>query len=256
MQAEGECVMVVARRIDEHDAEFARVMAEAMRTLTSDFEFLDLAHQLTISTTQLLGAGASGVMLEDGAGHLQVLSASDEDTRLLEVFELQREEGPCYECWRTGEVVTAPAMLSDDRWPVFVEEARALGFTSAVAVPLRLRSQVVGALNVFWTTPWVASPGDLDAAQALADVAAVGLVQQRLARETGVVAEQLETALHSRATIEQAKGVIAAKGHLSIPEAFRVLETYSFDQGKSIVSVAQRVVDRQLVWKDGGLRPR
>lgn len=248
--------MVIAKRIEEHDAEFARVMAEAMRTLTSDFEFLDLAHQLTISTTQLLGAGASGVMLEDGAGHLQVLSASDEDTRLLEVFELQREEGPCYECWRTGEVVTAPAMLSDDRWPVFVEEARALGFTSAVAVPLRLRSQVVGALNVFWTTPWVASPGDLDAAQALADVAAVGLVQQRLARETGVVAEQLETALHSRATIEQAKGVIAAKGHLSIPEAFQVLETYSLDQGKSIVSLAQRVVDRQLVWKDGGLRPR
>jgi GAF domain-containing protein len=238
-----------------YDAAFAHVMAEAVRTLASDFEFLDLAHQLTVSTVSLLGAGAAGVMLEDAAGRLQVLSASDEDTRLLEIFELQREEGPCYECWRSGTVVTAPDILAGGRWPGFVKEARTLGFVSAAAVPLRLRARVVGALNVFWTTPWTVSAQDMDAVQALADVAAVGLVQQRLARESGVVAEQLENALHSRVTIEQAKGLMATKAHVDIDDAFGILEAYAVATGSSVVAVAQDVVDRIVTWQDGALRP-
>ena len=247
--------MTDTKRFGSYDAEFGHVMAEAVRTLTSDFDFLDLAHQLTVSTTRLLRAEAAGVMLEDGAGHLQVLSASDEDTRLLEAFELQREEGPCYECWRSGAIVTAPDILAGGRWPRFVEEARALGFVSAAAVPLRLRARVVGALNVFWVSPRTVTTDDLDAAQALADVAAVGLVQQRLARESSVVAEQLETALHARATVEQAKGIIAAKAHVAIDAAFGILEAYSSETGQSIVGVAQDVVDRTVTWQDGALRP-
>ncbi|MFM1964952.1 MAG: hypothetical protein RL134_677 [Actinomycetota bacterium] len=245
--------MADVREFDSYDAEFAHVMAEAVRTLASDFDYLDLAHQLTVSTTRLLQAGAAGVMLEDGAGHLQVLSASDEDTRLLEVFELQRAEGPCYECWRTGEVVTAPDMLADARWPGFVEEARALGFVSAAAVPLRLRARIVGALNVFWLTPRTVTSEDLDAAQALADVAAVGLVQQRLARESSVVAEQLESALQSRAMIEQAKGIVAAKARVPIDEAFEILDAYAVLSGTSLVTVARGVVDRIITWQDGVL---
>jgi GAF domain-containing protein len=247
--------MTEIKRSGSYDAEFAHVMAEAVRTLASDFEFLDLAHQLTVSTVSLLGAGAAGVMLEDAAGRLQVLSASDEDTRLLEIFELQREEGPCYECWRLGTVVTAPDILTGDRWPGFVKEARTLGFVSAAAVPLRLRARVVGALNVFWTAPRTVTAQDLDAAQALADVAAVGLVQQRLARESGVVAEQLENALHSRVTIEQAKGLLATKAHVGIDDAFGILEAYAVASGSSVVAVAQGVVDRVITWQDGALRP-
>jgi GAF domain-containing protein len=247
--------MTEIKRSGSYDAEFAHVMAEAVRTLASDFEFLDLAHQLTVSTVSLLGAGAAGVMLEDATGRLQVLSASDEDTRLLEIFELQREEGPCYECWRSGTVVTAPDILTGDRWPSFVKEARTLGFVSAAAVPLRLRARVVGALNVFWTTPWTVSAQDMDAVQALADVAAVGLVQQRLARESGVVAEQLENALHSRVTIEQAKGLVATKAHVDIDDAFGILEAYAVASGSAVVAVAQDVVDRIITWQDGALRP-
>jgi GAF domain-containing protein len=247
--------MTEIKRSGSYDAEFAHVMAEAVRTLASDFEFLDLAHQLTVSTVSLLGAGAAGVMLEDATGRLQVLSASDEDTRLLEIFELQREEGPCYECWRSGTVVTAPDILTGDRWPSFVKEARTLGFVSAAAVPLRLRARVVGALNVFWTTPWTVSAQDMDAVQALADVAAVGLVQQRLARESGVVAEQLGNALHSRVTIEQAKGLVATKAHVDIDDAFGILEAYAVASGSSVVAVAQDVVDRIITWQDGALRP-
>ena len=240
--------MTEIKRSGSYDAEFAHVMAEAVRTLASDFEFLDLAHQLTVSTVSLLGAGAAGVMLEDATGRLQVLSASDEDTRLLEIFELQREEGPCYECWRSGTVVTAPDILTGDRWPSFVKEARTLGFVSAAAVPLRLRARV-------WTTPWTVSAQDMDAVQALADVAAVGLVQQRLARESGVVAEQLENALHSRVTIEQAKGLVATKAHVDIDDAFGILEAYAVASGSSVVAVAQDVVDRIITWQDGALRP-
>lgn len=247
--------MTDTRRFGTYDAEFSHVMAEAVRTLASDFDFLDLAHQLTLSTTRLLRAEAAGVMLEDGAGHLQVLSASDEDTRLLEAFELQREEGPCFECWRSGAIVSAPDIREVDRWPRFVVEARALGFVSAAAVPLRLRSRVVGALNVFWSSLWTVSTQDLDAAQALADVAAVGLVQQRLARESTLVAEQLETALHARATVEQAKGIIAAKAHVTIDAAFGILEAYAVEASQSVVGVAQSVVDRTVIWQDGTLGP-
>lgn len=236
------------------DSEFARVLSGAVRTLTSDFEFLDLAHQLAVSTTTLLQAQAAGVMLEDSLGTLQVLSASDEDTRLLEIFELQRQEGPCYECWKSGVAVTAPDIMLIDRWPGFIEEARSLGFKSAVAVPLRLRVQVVGALNVFWSASRAVTQTDLEAAQALADVAAVGLVQQRLANETGALAEQLEAALHSRATIEQAKGIIAAKAHVSVAEAFHILESAAQRMQRSVVGVAQDIVDRSIVWRDGELR--
>jgi GAF domain-containing protein len=237
------------------EAEFARIMAVAVRTLTSDFDFLDLAHQLTVSTTRLLNADAAGVMLVDSHGSLQVLSASDEDTRLLEIFELQRREGPCYECWRSGVVVTAPDIFAVEQWSNFAEEARSLGFVSAVAVPLRLRIHVVGALNVFWCQPRISSQADLDAAQALADVAAVGLVQQRLDSESGLLAKQLESALNSRATVEQAKGIVAVKARVPIVEAFGILESSARDSHRSIVDLSRDVVDRTVVWRDSALRP-
>lgn len=240
---------------DTYDAEFGRVMAVAVKTLASDFEFLDLAHQLSVSTARLLDAAAAGVMLEDGLGRLQVLSASDEDTHLLEVFELQRQEGPCFECWESGDVVLAPDLTVIDRWGSFAPEARARGFLSAAAVPLRLRAQVVGALNVFWSQSRTIGSREIDAAQALADVAAVGLVQQRLARESGVLAEQMQSALHARVTVEQAKGIVAVKAGVSITEAFDILEDTSLERRESIVAVAQAVVDRVLTWQDGGLRP-
>ena len=243
------------RKSDGYDAEFGRVIAGAVKTLTSDFDFLDLAHQLSVSTVRLLDAAAAGVMLEDGMGRLQVLSASDEDTHLLEIFELQRQEGPCFECWQSGEVVIAPDLLSVQRWAAFVAEARALGFVSAAAVPLRLRAHVVGALNVFWAHAQPIGSVHIDAAQALADVAVVGLVQQRLARESGVLAEQLQSALHARVAIEQAKGIVAVKAGVSIAEAFAILEATALEYHDSIVRVAQGVVDRVLTWQDGALRP-
>lgn len=240
---------------ESYDAEFGRIMAVAVKTLASDFEFLDLAHQLSVSTARLLDAAAAGVMLEDGMGRLQVLSASDEDTHLLEIFELQRQEGPCYECWRSGEVVKAPDLESVERWPAFAAEARALGFVSAAAVPLRLRAQVVGALNVFWSQARPIGPVETDAAQALADVAAVGLVQQRLARESGVLAEQMQSALHSRVAVEQAKGIVAVKAQVPIAQAFEILEATAMERHDSVVGVAQDVVDRVLTWQEGALRP-
>ena len=251
----GAAEMNEVKKSDAYDAEFGRIMAVAVRTLASDFEFLDLAHQLSVSTARLLDAAAAGVMLEDGMGRLQVLSASDEDTHLLEIFELQRQEGPCYECWKTGEVVIAPDLLSVERWPAFVAEARALGFVSAAAVPLRLRAQVVGALNVFWSQSRSVGSLETDAAQALADVAAVALVQQRLARESGVLAEQMQAALHARVAIEQAKGIVAVKAQVPISEAFDILEATAVERHDSVVGIAQSVVDRVLTWQDGALRP-
>lgn len=252
---DGGGLMSDAKQPDDHDAEFARIMAVAVKTLATDFDLLDVAHQLTVSATRLFHASAAGVMLEDGMGQLRVLSASDEDTHLLEIFELQCQEGPCFECWKTQDVVMALDLVAVERWPSFTKQAEARGFRSAVAVPLRLRSHVVGALNIFWSDVATFSPQDLHAAEALADVAAVGLVQQRLAWESGGLAEQIQAALQSRVTIENAKGILAVKAQVSIAEAFGILKAAALDRNASIVSVAQQVVDRLLTWQDGALRP-
>lgn len=239
-----------------HEAEFAQAMSSAMSMLVSEFDFLDLAYQLTQSTVSLLDAQAAGAMLEDRTGRLQVVSASDEDTRVLELFELQREQGPCYECWRTGKIVVETDIAAGGRWPDFLREARALGFTSAVAVPLRLRGRVVGALNVFWRSQTEPAAWDLAAAQALADVAVVGLVQQQLTADSHVLAEQLERALQSRVIIEQAKGVIAVKGDMTVADAFTALRDYADRTHQSLVAVSRGVVDRTLEWHDSSLRAR
>lgn len=244
------------QRQPAHEAEFAQAMSSAMSMLVSDYDFLDLAYQLTQSTVSLLDAQAAGAMLEDRTGRLQVVAASDEDTRILELFELQREQGPCYECWRTGTIVTETDIAAGGRWPDFLHEASSLGFTSAVAVPLRLRGRVMGALNVFWRTPTHPAAWDLAAAQALADVAVVGLVQQQLTADSHVLAEQLEHALQSRVIIEQAKGVIAVKGDMTVTDAFTEMRTYAERTHQSLVTVARAVVDRSLEWRDFSLHRR
>src|SRR6266542_1546601 len=177
----------------------SQVFIELADTLVDDFDVVDFMTILSARCVELLGAQEAGVMLADQQGALRAIASSSERARVLELYELQNEEGPCLDCYRSGEPVVNQALDSSERrWPRFVPEARRLGFSAVHALPMRLRGEVIGAINIFNVANGDLSPLDVGLGQALADVATIGLLQHRSVRESRVLSEQLQVALTSR----------------------------------------------------------
>jgi transcriptional regulator with GAF, ATPase, and Fis domain len=216
-------------------------------TLVSDYDLIDLLHGLTSACVDVLGTAAAGIMLSDQRGNLRVMASSTEQARLLELFELQNDEGPCLDSFRLSRPVEL-TRLDDahDRWPRFVTAASDAGFESVQAHPMRLRDQTIGALNLFYRAEQETSPSDAHLAQALADVATIGILQQRTIHRSEQLAEQLQTALDTRTIIEQAKGVLAERGGLSMDGAFDVLRRYCRSQRLHLADTARGIVDGSL----------
>ena len=225
----------------------ADTFVELADTLVAEFDVIDFLHTLVERAVALLDADAGGIMLADQRGGLEVLAASSHEVRLVELFELQNHEGPCLEAFQTGEAVTK-SDLAEMRaaWPSFTTRLEQAGFASAQAVPMRLREEVIGALNVFRVSSGALNAADMKMARALADVATVGLLQERTIHARERLAEQLQGALNSRVLIEQAKGVIAERSALSIDRAFAVMRTYARRNGKSLHTVATEVLKDRL----------
>lgn len=226
------------------EQQLARTFVELADTLVDDFDVIDLLDTLVARCVDLLDAAACGLVLADTDGNLHVMAASSEKAHLVELFQLQNDEGPCLEAYRTGRaVVNADLSTAMDRWPRFAAAARAAGFASVQALPLRLRTQTVGALNMFHTEPAQSSATDVDLAQAFADVATIGLLQARaISRET-LLAEQLQGALNSRIIIEQAKGVVAERLGIDPQAAFPLLRDHARAHQLLLSDYARAVVD-------------
>jgi GAF domain-containing protein len=222
----------------------SRIFVEVADTLVDDFDLHDFLHMLTARTADLVGASAVGILLADQRGRLRFMAASDEKARLLEIFQVQVSEGPCFDSYRTAQPVLNADLAQDDtRWPEFTRHALAAGFRSVHAFPMRVRQEVIGALNVFGSTVG----GDFDDAdvlivQALTDVAAIALLQERAVRRGEVLTEQLQGALNSRIIIEQAKGAIAQAHDISIDAAFTTLRGYSRRTNRKLTDVARAVL--------------
>ena len=174
--------------------------------------------------------------------------------RLLELFEVQNEQGPCLDCSRSGEAITNVPLDPGDRWPLFAAEARRMGFAIVHAIPMRLRGQILGAMNVFSTNPSPIDDETLALGQALADIATVGLVQQRTVREAQLLGEQLQSALQSRVVIEQAKGIVAERRQVDMGAAFELIRGHARSTGTKLSVVAEQLVTGRLTPRE--LLPR
>ena len=116
-------------------------------TLVDDFDIIDLLTILADRCLELVDADAAGILLVDSDGNLRVMAASSEQARLLELFQLQNEEGPCLEAYSSGQaVINTDLRVALEQWPRFTPYAVSAGFESAYALPLRLRGTVIGAL--------------------------------------------------------------------------------------------------------------
>jgi GAF domain-containing protein len=225
----------------------ARTLVELADTLVADFDVVELLTRLADRCVDLLDVGAAGLMLAAPDGELRVMASSSEAMRLLELFELQSQEGPCLDCYRTGlPAVNQDLAIVSSRWPRFAPEALAAGFHSVHALPMRLRGTVIGALNLFHVEPGEMRQIDIEAAQALADVATIAILQHRTALEAQVVNEQLHHALNSRIVIEQAKAMVAEREGLDMEEAFSALRNHARNHNLRLVEVADAVIDGSL----------
>ena len=228
------------------EAVLARAFVRLADTLASDFDIVDFLQSLSADSVEILEAEAAGVMLADARGGLRLIASSDERMRLLELFELQGEQGPCLDAFATGRAVQASAADSRSRWPVFAPHASDAGFQMMCAVPLRLRTDVIGALNLFRGTDELFTDAEMDIAQAIGEMAAIGLIQERALRERTLLTEQLQAALSSRVVIEQAKGMLAEYLTMTVDDAFQLLRNYARDRNRKLSHVASDVVNRKI----------
>jgi transcriptional regulator with GAF, ATPase, and Fis domain len=221
----------------------AKIFVEVADTLVGEFDLIEFLHLLADRTAGLVQASAVGLLLADQRGNLGFMAGSDENVKLLELFQIQSQQGPCLDAFRTGRpVINADLRAAGARWPRFAPRAAAAGFRSVHAFPLRLRSEVIGALNLFGADVGAFDDADVQIVQAVADVATIGLLQERTIRRGEVLTEQLQGALNSRIVIEQAKGAIAQSQGVSVDEAFARMRSYARGSHLRLSEVAHAVV--------------
>jgi len=235
------------------EALLARTLVELADTLVDDFDVVELLTLLTDRCVDVLDVAAAGLMLVAPEGDLRVVASSSEEMRLVELFEIQSQEGPCPDCYRTGQPVMSPDLMDNPRWPRFGPVALKAGFKSVHAIPMRLRGVTIGALNLFRADAGGLDEADVVAAQALADVATIGILQHRAGLQAHMVVDQLNHALNSRVMIEQAKGMLAERSGIDMGAAFTWLRKHARSHNLLLVDVAQAVIDGTLV--PGALRP-
>ncbi|MEU4834476.1 GAF and ANTAR domain-containing protein [Streptosporangium sp. NPDC023615] len=230
------------------DRRTAQTFVELADTLVVGFDVIDFLQTLAERCVDLLDVDAAGILLADPRGSLTLVAASTEQARLLELFQLQDEEGPCLDCYHSGQAVICPDLAaSPQQWPRFAAAAHQGGFAAVQAFPLRLRDQVLGAMNLFSAGTGAVSPDRAALTQALADVATIGITHERTLRRHQLVTEQLQHALNSRIVIEQASGMLAERGQIPVAEAFALLRAYARNHNERLSAVARQVIDQDPI---------
>ena len=211
-------------------------------SLLEDFDVIELLTQLTEHCAQLLDVASAGLLLADPHSRLHLMAATSEKTHELELFQLQAEEGPCLDCYATGQPTSVPDLRAAlERWPRFVPAATEAGFASVHAVPLRAAGTVLGALGLFGSRTGELNDADLLVAQTLSHVACVAILQEHPPTPATVI-PQLRTALISRIVVEQAKGYLRERLNVSVEDAFKLLRRYARTHSDHLTEVACRLI--------------
>lgn len=226
------------------DRRVRETFVELADTLVDDYDVLGFLDVLAHRVVELLDVDACGVVLADHHGTLSLVAASTEETRMLELSQLQNAEGPCLDAFHNGRPVSMEDLRAgDERWPRFAPAAREAGFLAVHALPMRLREVVVGAMNLFAAAPGGLPADSMALGQAMADVATIGILHERTVRQQGAVVGQLQAALDSRILVEQAKGVLAERLSVSVDDAFALLRGHARSSNSKLRDVAAAVVD-------------
>ena len=220
---------------------------ELADTMVDEFDVIEFLHRLAERCAELLDCAEAGLLLADAAGLLRVMASSSERSEALELLQSQRDEGPCVECYREGEPVFSEDLEADgERWPQFAPAAVQRGFRSVQALPMRVRGETIGAMNLFRSEPGRIAEPDLSLGQGMADIAAIALLQERTVRESRGVIAGLQGALNSRVVIEQAKGILAERSQVDVDAAFLRMRAYARDNNRLLADVASDLIDGRL----------
>lgn len=229
------------------EGQLVATFVELADTLVADYDVVDLLYRLVERCAHTLDAADAGILLPNGDGTLEVVASTSERSHLIGLLQLDEGQGPCVDAFKSGRRVTVDDIESTrERWPAFAASAGALGYQSMHAIPMRLRSETIGSLNVFGDRPGPLSPEDATVAQGLADIATIGILHERAIREADIARQQLQHALDSRVIIEQAKGVIAAQTGHDPDDAFTTLRAHARHRGIRLTDLARQVVDRTV----------
>ena len=235
------------------EGRLVRVLVSMADTLVSDFDAVDLFYELVMSCTDLLDVSQAGLLLTDGNGELRVVAASSEATGVVELLELENQGGPGAEAFRTSRPVRSGELAGFQahlRWPEFGEAALSAGFRAVTAVPMRLRGQVLGALDLFLTEAVDLTDEDLIVAQALADLATIAILQDRANIDDRTQISHLRTALETRVLIEQAKGIVAHAVEVTMDEAFSRIRSHARNNNKRLRDISAAIVSGNLTPPD------
>lgn len=221
----------------------AEVFVDVADVLVSDFDLLDFLHGLAVHTAEITGSSAVGILVSDLAGGLSQVAASSESAHVLELFQLQHSEGPCVDCYNSGQqVIEVDIASSADRWPHFVPRALEAHLTKVHAFPMRLREETLGALNVFGGVDDELEEQEMTVVQALADLATIAILQERALVSAERITEQLQFALNSRIVIEQAKGAVSRALRVGVDEAFEIIRDNARSRRVRLTDLARVVV--------------
>ncbi|WP_037604243.1 GAF and ANTAR domain-containing protein [Streptacidiphilus rugosus] len=221
--------------------ELNQAFAELAETLVGAFDLAETLERVLGCCVDACGAAGAGIVIEDGHGKLRDIAYSDDRVRRLERLQVQINEGPCVDCVRLGHPVVAVDLIgARDRWPRFAEAAAESGYLAVRAMPLRFYGRTVGALNIFGHDGAECAEERLPTAQAFADLAMVAIIQHSHAEESPAL--HITQALAARSAIEQAKGMLAEDGGLTVAQALTALRAHAARTGQGITRLARAVV--------------
>ena len=229
------------------EAAVLKTFARLADTLVAGYDMVDLLQSLVESCRELLGVDDAGILLVGPGDRLELVASTSESSALVEAIQLGAEAGPSSESFTSGILVSVPALkAAPAHWARFRKRALKLGYGSVHAIPMRLRETTIGSLSLLSHEEGELDEMDLIAAQALADVATIGILHERALRESSVLVQQLQNALSSRVVIEQAKGVVSLTRGVTVDGAFDVIRSYARSHRLGLGEVAQRLVDGRL----------